>query len=123
MGHLEKVLQEVGRRGLLLVNASGEETVDLIKVDGLARGTADIVIDGSFRPDDIRDKLAAAERFARNNGQVVVVAEPKPVVVLEIRRWLDSFSPQLSYDEMRAQNIAMPERPFAPVPLSNTVIE
>ena len=40
----------------------------------------------SFRPDDIRDKLAAAERFARNNGQVVVVAEPKPVVVLEIRR-------------------------------------
>ena len=48
MGHLEKVLQEVERRGLLLVNASGEETVDLIKVDGLARGTADIVIDGSF---------------------------------------------------------------------------
>lgn len=123
MGHLEKVLQEIGRRGLLLVNASGEETIDLIKVAGLARGTADIVIDGSFRPSDIRDKLEEAERFARNNGQVVIVAEPKPVVLLEVRRWLDSFSPQLSYDEMRAQNVTMPERPFAPVPLSNTVIE
>ncbi len=123
MGHLEKVLQEIGRRGLLLVNASGEETIDLIKVEGLARGTADIVIDGSFRPSDIRDKLEEAERFARNNGQVVIVAEPKPVVLLEVRRWLDSFSPQLSYDEMRAQNVTMPERPFAPVPLSNTVIE
>ena len=120
---MEKVLQEIGRRGLLLVNASGEETIDLIKVAELARGTADIVIDGSFRPSDIRDKLEEAERFARNNGQVVIVAEPKPVVLLEVRRWLDSFSPQLSYDEMRAQNVTMPERPFAPVPLSNTVIE
>ena len=123
MGHLEKVLQEVGNRGLLLVNASGEETVDMIKVDGLARRTADIIIDDSFRLNDIRDKLSAAERFARNNGQVVVVAEPKPIVLLEIRRWLESFSPQLSYDEMLAQNVTMPERPFAPVPLSNTVIE
>ena len=96
-----------------------KEAVDVVSSLDIVDGYTD----GSFRPDDIRDKLAAAERFARNNGQVVVVAEPKPVVVLEIRRWLDSFSPQLSYDEMRAQNIAMPERPFAPVPLSNTVIE
>lgn len=123
MGHLEKVIGEIAKRGLLLLNASGEDTVDLIKADGLARNTADIVIDESFRPEDIRDKLAAAERFARNKGIVILVAEPKPVVVLEIRRWIDSFSPQLSYSEMIAQNITEPERPFALVPLSNTVTE
>ena len=123
MEHLEKVIGEIAKRGLLLLNASGEDTVDLIKADGLARNTADIVIDESFRPEDIRDKLAAAERFARNKGIVILVAEPKPVVVLEIRRWIDSFSPQLSYSEMIAQNITEPERPFALVPLSNTVTE
>lgn len=123
MGHLEKVIGEIAQRGLLLLNASGEETIDLIKPSGLARNTADIVIDESFRPEDIRDKLAAAERFARNKGTVILVAEPKPVVVLEIRKWLNSFSPQLSYSEMIAQNITEPERPFALVPLSNTVTE
>lgn len=123
MGHLEKVIQEVSKRGLLLLNSSGEETIDLIKVNGLARNVADIVIDKSFRPEDIRDKLAAAERFARNKGQVIIVAEPKPVVVMEIRKWIDGFSPQLSYSEMIAQNITEPEKPFALVPLSNTVIE
>lgn len=123
MGHLEKVIGEVAQRGLLLLNASGEETIDLIKQEGLVRNTADIVIDESFRPEDIRDKLAAAERFARNKGTVILVAEPKPVVVLEIRKWLNSFSPQLSYSEMIAQNITEPEKPFALVPLSNTVTE
>lgn len=123
MGHLEKVIGEVAQRGLLLLNASGEETIDLIKPEGLVRNTADIVIDESFRPEDIRDKLAAAERFARNKGTVILVAEPKPVVVLEIRKWLNSFSPQLSYSEMIAQNITEPEKPFALVPLSNTVTE
>lgn len=123
MGHLEKVIGEVAQRGLLLLNASGEETIDLIKPSGLARNTADIVIDESFRPEDIRNKLAAAERFARNKGTVILVAEPKPVVVLEIRKWLNSFSPQLSYSEMIAQNITEPEKPFALVPLSNTVTE
>lgn len=123
MGHLEKVIGEVAQRGLLLLNASGEETIDLIKPEGLARNTADIVIDESFRPEDIRDKLAAAERFARNKGTVILVAEPKPVVILEIRKWLNSFSPQLSYSEMIAQNITEPEKPFALVPLSNTVTE
>ena len=123
MGHLEKVIQEVSKRGLLLLNSSGEETIDLIKVNGLARNVADIVIDKSFRPEDIRDKLAAAERFARNKGQVIIVAEPKPVVVMEIRKWIDGFSPQLSYSEMIAQNITEPKKPFALVPLSNTVIE
>lgn len=123
MGHLEKVIGEITQRGLLLLNASGEETIDLIKPSGLARNMADIVIDESFRPEDIRDKLAAAERFAKNKGVVILVAEPKPIVVLEIRKWLDSFSPQLSYSEMIAQNITEPERPFALVPLSNTVTE
>ena len=123
MGHLEKVIGEVAQRGLLLLNASGEETIDLIKPEGLVRNTADIVIDESFRPEYIRDKLAAAERFARNKGTVILVAEPKPVVVLEIRKWLNSFSPQLSYSEMIAQNITEPEKPFALVPLSNTVTE
>lgn len=123
MGHLEKVIGEVAQRGLLLLNASGEETIDLIKPSGLARNTADIVIDESFRPEDIRDKLAAAERFARNKGTVILVAEPKPIVVLEIRKWLNSFSPQLSYSEMIAQNITEPKKPFALVPLSNTVTE
>lgn len=123
ISHLEKVFNEISARGLLILNSSGEETLDLIKIDGLARNKADIVIDESFRPEDIRNKLAAAEIIARNKGLVIVVAEPKPVVVREVRKWLDSFSPQMSYEELRAQNIKSPERPFALVPLSNTVIE
>lgn len=121
--HLGKVLNEVENRGLLMLNASEEETVEMIKVPGLARNKADIIIDDNFNLKDITHKLEIAEMIARNKGQVIVVAEPKPIVILEIRKWIDTFSKQMTYEELREQNINAPEKPFALVPLSNVVIE
>ena len=109
--------------GLLAIDATFSGDVSEIKIPGLARNRADIVIDSGFNPEDIGQKLELAEQIAENKGQVIIVADPKPVVVLQILKWAESFSPQLSYEEMKAQNITAPEKPFALVPLSNTVIE
>ena len=123
LARLKKVLTKVSDMGLLAIDATFSGDVSEIKIPGLARNRADIVIDSGFNPEDIGQKLELAEQIAENKGQVIIVADPKPVVVLQILKWAESFSPQLSYEEMKAQNITAPEKPFALVPLSNTVIE
>lgn len=123
MERLENVFKVLETLGLLLLNGSEEETIDLIRVGGLARNKADLVIDSDYTKESILSRLQLAERIARDNGVVIIVAEPKPLVVLEIRNWIDSFSPQMTYAEMKEKNITTPEKPFALVPLSNVVIE
>lgn len=123
MERLESIFKLIEKSGLLLVNGSEEETINMIKVPGLARNKSDLVIDNNYTRANIMNQLEQAEIVAKNNGVVIIVAEPKPVVVLEIKKWVDSFSPQLSYLEMKAKNITNPEKPFALVPISNVVIE
>lgn len=123
MERLENVFKVLENMGLLMVNGSEEETIDLIRVGGLARNKADLVIDNDYTRDSIASRLKLAETIAKDKGLVVIVAEPKPLVVLEIKKWVDTFSPQLTYAEMKEQNITAPEKPFALVPISNIVIE
>ena len=123
MERLENVFKILENMGLLMINGSEEETIDLIRVGGLARNKADLVIDNNYTRDGIASRLKLAEAIAKDKGLVVIVAEPKPIVVLEIKKWADTFSPQLTYAEMKEQNITAPEKPFALVPISNIVIE
>lgn len=123
MERLENVFKVLEKLGLLLLNGSEEETIDLIRVGGLARNKADLIIDSDYTKDSIISRLQLAERIAKEKGTVIIIAEPKPLVVLEIRNWVDSFSPQMTYAEMKEKNITTPEKPFALVPLSNVVIE
>lgn len=46
--HLTAILQELHDRGLLVLNATGEDGIEAIKVRQLARARADIVIDRDF---------------------------------------------------------------------------
>ena len=50
----------------------------------------------------------------------MIVAEAKPVVVIELLKWMDSFSPQLDYEQMKNTTI---DKPLAVVPVSNLVVE
>lgn len=120
---LEKILQELKNRGVLMVDATSNNEINTISVPGLARKKADIVIDDGFDRESLAQRLTAAERIAQNNGLVVIAATPKPVVITALSEWFKTFSPQLSYEEMKEQNITTIERPFALVPLSNTVVE
>ena len=106
-----------------MLNATGEDGIEAIKVRQLARARADIVIDRDFSAQNIEKLLEQAEQIARDKGYAVIVSDPKPIAVLALNKWIESFSPQLSYEEMKERNITEIAKPFALVPLSNLVVE
>lgn len=120
---LSALLAELQKRGLLMLDASGEDFINNMKIDNLARLKADVVIENDFSREGLEKKLTEAENIAREKGRVVIVIEPKPSAILALSDWFKSFSPQLSYEQMKEQNITEIEKPFALVPLSNLVVE
>ncbi len=120
--HQQAIMHNFQKRGLLMIDATDADGIDKINVDNLPRKKADIVIDDNFVRSDIDNKLELAERIAKVNGSVLIVANPKPVVLHAIKDWVDSFSPQLTYQQMKEQNITI-DRPYALVPVSNLVVE
>ena len=120
---LTLLLEELKNRGLLIVDASNETFIDNMLIDKLARVKADIVIEKDFTRKNIESKLKTAENIAKEKGKVVIVIEPKPSAILVLNDWFNSFSPQLSYEQMKEQNITEFEKPFALVPVSNLVVE
>ena len=64
--------------------------------------------------------LQTAENIAFDKGQVLIVADPKPVIVMALYNWIKTFSPQISYEEAKTVEIS---KPFALVPASNLVVE
>lgn len=120
---LNNYLQELKKRGLLMVDATNGNEINNIHTEKLARKKADILIDENLNPTNIQALLKRAENTAREKGQVLIVAVPKPIVITAIKNWAETFSPQLSYEEMKEQNITTIERPFALVPVSNLVVE
>ncbi len=120
---LKELFAEVLNMGLLFIDATGESGVDGISIKGLPRQKADIVIDHDYTVENIRRNFMQAELVAQNKGFVLVAVEPKPVVLQELHRWVNSFSPQYTYEEMKEKNITAIEKPFALIPLSEVVVE
>jgi len=117
------IMEMLKKRGLLLLDATHKENISVTNVNGLDRVRADIIIDKDFDKSLIEKQLQKAEQIAYRNGSVVIVIEPKPVVVLAVADWLNTFSQQLSYEEMKAQNVSTFEKPLILVPLSNLAVE
>lgn len=120
---IQKILENLKEMGLLVLDATGEDGIDKIEISGLARKKADILIDKDFSKEAIAQQLLKAEQIALHNGQALVIIEPKPVAIIAINDWIKTFSPQLSYEQMRQQNITSVKRPFALVPVSSIVVE
>ena len=120
---LTQYLKELKNRGLLMIDATTEKGVDEIKTPQLPRRKADIVVDDDFSWENMKNITAKAEKIAQEKGQVLIVATPKPIVVTALKNWFETFSPQLSYEQMKEQNITTIEHPFALVPVSNLVVE
>ncbi len=116
---MEKIFTILKNRGLLMLDAIGSNELQDIKVEQLSRRKADVVIE-TFDRAEIRKKLQEAQNIALENGQVLIAAENKPIIVVEIARWVDTFSPQLGYDKNKNQEVPMP---LALVPISNLVTE
>ena len=117
---LTKLFTELKNRGLMLIDATHGDGVSQIKIDGLARRKADIVIDSDFGRETIDKAFKQAEEIAFSKGQVVVVIDPKPIAIIEAYKWIKSFSPQVSYEEAKTMELT---KPFALVPVSNLVME
>lgn len=117
---LTGLLQELRSRGLLMIDATHGTGLQKIIVPGLARRKADIVIDNDFRRESIAQKLQLAEDIAYNKGRVLLVVDPKPIVIMQIYEWVNSFSPQVAYEEAKNMELT---KPFALVPVSNLVTE
>ena len=118
----QKMEEELQKRGLLIIDATGKEGISQIQIPGLARRKADIVIETQFVRKEIEEQLKKAEQLAKENGSVLIAATPKPVVLHALKEWVETFSPQLTYEQMKEQNL-VPEKPFALVPVSNLVVE
>ena len=117
---LTKLFTELKNRGLMLIDTTHGDGVEQIKIEGLARRKADIVIDSDFRRNSIDKAFKKAEEIAFSKGQVVVVIDPKPIAIIEAYKWVKSFSPQVSYEEAKNMELT---KPFALVPISNLVME
>lgn len=117
---LRAILKNLKNRGLLVVDATTSSVIDDIKIENLPRHKADIVIDKNVTKKDIKNMLKKAEHIAFNKGQVLIVAEPKPIILVELYKWIETFSPQVSYEEAKNFNLT---KPFALVPVSNIVVE
>lgn len=117
---ISALLGEAKKRGLLIVDATSGDGINKIKVEGLARRKADIVIDKDMDKVAIEKALKKAENIAFDKGQVLIVADPKPMAVVTLYNWIQTFSPQVSYEEAKTVEIT---KPFALVPLSNLVVE
>lgn len=117
---LTGLLKELRNRGLLMIDATSGDGLSKIEMQNLARKKADVVIDADFRKEAIDKALQKAEYIAFEKGQVLVVADPKPIAIVELFNWIKTFSPQVSYQE--AKNMEL-DKPFALVPPSNLVNE
>ena len=120
---IKELLEEVGKLGLLMIDATGEDDVSKIELSGIPRRKADIVIKDDFRPETIKQQLKEAEFIAQEKGSVLIVSGMKASAIRELSEWINTFSPQLSYQQMKEQGIEEIERPFALVPISSTVTE
>ena len=118
---IKKLLQNIQKRGLLMVDALKENHVAKIDVAELPRQKADIIIDSGFSKENIVKQLYEAEKIAKKQGHALIVVAPKPVALLEINDWISSFSNQ---DDFRKADIEiLPDKPFVLVPLSSVVVE
>lgn len=118
---LKDIMEKVGNMGLLIVDAT-QEGLNKIQTQGIARRKADIVIT-DYTPKGLKRSLKEAEDIARKQGSVVIVSDVKMSVIREIGDWIKTFSPQLTYQQMKEQNIETISRPYALVPISAMVVE
>lgn len=121
--HFVAIMTMLEKRGLLLLDATHKENVSVTNVSGLDRVRADIIIDNEFDKKIIEQQLQRAEQIAYRNGSVVIMVDPKPVAILAVADWINTFSKQLSYEEMKEQNVSEFEKPLILVPLSNLAVE
>lgn len=117
---IQEVLEEIRNRGLLMIDATNSDVLSSVKVSGLARRRADVVINKDMTASEIDEQIKKAENIAFDKGQVLIVTDDKPLIVVRLSQWIDSFSPQLSYEEAKTVDIT---KPFALVPVSNLVVE
>lgn len=117
---LENILKELKNRGLLVADAVNGNGIAQIDEKGLARKKADVVIENTLNRKKIKTLIEKAENIALEKGQVLLVIENKPVIVMEVNQWINTFSPQLNYEEAKNMEIKLP---LALVPVSNLVVE
>ncbi len=117
---MSAILNILKNKGLLIVDATSSSIIDNLKIEHLPRQKADIVINRDMKKNEILKSLKKAETIAFNKGQVLIVADTKPIILTALYEWIETFSPQISYEEAKNVNI---NKPFALVPVSNIVVE
>ena len=119
-GVIVSLLDEAKKRGLLAIDATSDSKFSELTVAGLPRRKADIVISKDTPKSQLDSILKKAENIAFDKGQVLLVVDPKPVIIVAVYNWIKTFSPQVSYEEAKTVDIT---KPFALVPVSNLVVE
>lgn len=118
---MKKFLNFIEDKGFLVIDATSNQTLDSIETNGLPRVKADIMIDTAVPKYKLNEYFEEAENIAKKQGYVVIVIDPKPLNIVSLMDWFETFSKVYSYDEIKDGAVA--NRPFVVVPVSSLVVE
>ena len=100
--HLEPVMGEIKRRGLLYVErrfGDSPHPREIASRIGLIRIGTDIDLDIEPSRREITKRLAAAEMLARRDGTAVLVARPLPVTFELLKAWIMGLEDNLDWEK------------------------
>ncbi|MFV0625977.1 MAG: divergent polysaccharide deacetylase family protein [Alphaproteobacteria bacterium] len=118
---IKGILQEIQKKGLLFVDATQGELLGTLKINHLPRQKADIIIDDAMPKEVLVKIFEEAEEIAQEKGQVVISITPRPVNIINLSEWTQTFSKPLSYEEIKEGKKV--KKPFVLVPVSMLVVE
>lgn len=121
IANMKKFLSFVAEKGFLIIDATDNNILNDMETKGLPRIKADIMIDDIMSKEKLNDAFYEAERIAAKKGHVVIIIEPKPLNIITLMEWFETFSKQYSYEEIREGAVA--DKPFVVVPISSLVVE
>ncbi len=89
----QPALTEIARRGLLLIDARGgrAEEGDRYAAAGLPWARATVWADSEPSQEAIQARLRAAEDVAKRGVAAVVLVQPYPLTISQLRRWADGL--------------------------------
>lgn len=113
------ILQELRKRGLLLVTSSPRAALVLAQLQHAKTGpqlSASTVLDDMLSPEAVDAQLAALEATARKDGQGLAILRPYPLSLARVKMWLDGLEARgLQLVPVTALLPAEKDAPSAPV--------
>lgn len=89
---MKKILKFISENNILFIDASDNDVINNITVDGLQKLRADIIINEDTDKSNFRTLLNTAENIAKEKGHAIIVINPKPISIIMLVEWIEYLS-------------------------------